>query len=81
MVRVDTTGPWSSTAGSLYAGPSVSLSFDEGSVEKWFGLIGEILAGIRKGIRLPIRGGEPAQQMFARKHKVQMCAPDPRLHP
>ena len=29
--------------------------------------------GIRKGIRLPIRGGEPAQHMFARKHMLQMC--------
>ena len=25
-------------------------------------------SGIRKGIRLPISGSEPAQQMFARKH-------------
>ena len=25
-------------------------------------------SGIRKGLRLPISGGEPAQQMFARKH-------------
>ena len=25
-------------------------------------------SGIRKGIRLPVRGSEPAQHMFARKH-------------
>ena len=30
--------------------------------------------GIRKGIRLPIRGGEPAHLMFARKHLRCRCA-------
>ena len=50
---------------------------DQPSMPAWI----NTRSGIRKGIRLPISGSEPVHHMFARKHMVQMCAPDPRPHP
>ena len=48
MVRVDTTA-LVVHRGFLVRRASASLSFDEGSVEKWFGLIGQILAESGRG--------------------------------
>ena len=49
IVRVGITGPLVVHCGFLVRRASASLSFDEGSVEKWFGLIGQILAELGRG--------------------------------
>ena len=52
-------------AASAYSSTGRCSMCNQPSMPAWI----NTRSGIRKGIRLPIMGSEPAQQMFARKHE------------